>query len=178
MSNILIINFDLVLEQYIPILKNINTMDFKDYSIISNNFILDSNLYKIITNFFNKAIKKNNSDIISFYRTLNSLIPILSDQKNLIITDISYNDINILYQNNINIQRGIWLNGSFSPAISSKVNNINNLLLPSYTIPPVIYDNIFVIGSLDIIPKNLYNYFYLWIDLAANQNNIYYKLLE
>ena len=41
-----------------------------------------------------------------------------------------------------------------------------------------IYDNIFVIGSLDIIPKNLYNYFYLWIDLAANQNNIYYKLLE
>ena len=49
MSNILIINFDLVLEQYIPILKNINTMDFKDYSIISNNFILDSNLYKIIT---------------------------------------------------------------------------------------------------------------------------------
>ena len=59
MSNILIINFDLVLEQYIPILKNINTMDFKDYSIISNNFILDSNLYKIITNFFNKAIKKN-----------------------------------------------------------------------------------------------------------------------
>jgi hypothetical protein len=78
-------------------------MDFKDYSIISNNFILDSNLYKIITNFFNKAIKKNNSDTISFYRTLNSLIPILSDQKDLIITDISYNDINILYQNNINI---------------------------------------------------------------------------
>ena len=70
------------------------------------------------------------------------------------------------------------MNGSFSPAISSNVNNINNLLLPSYTIPPVIYDNIFVIGSLDIIPKNLYNYFYLWIDLAANQNNIYYKLLE
>ena len=57
MSNILIINFDLVLEQYIPILKNINTMDFKDYSIISNNFVLDSNLYNIISFFFNKAIK-------------------------------------------------------------------------------------------------------------------------
>ena len=66
MSNILIINFDLVLEQYIPILKNINTMDFKDYSIISNNFILDSNLYKIITNFFNKAIKKHNRHTIFF----------------------------------------------------------------------------------------------------------------
>lgn len=177
MSNILIINFDLVLEQYIPILKNINTMDFKDYSIIANNFILDSNLYKIITNFFNEAIKKNNNNI-SFYKTLNSLIPVLFNQKNLVITDISYNDINILYKNNINIQRGIWLNGSFSPSISSNINNINNLLLPSYTIPPVIYDNIFVIGSLDIIPKNLYNYFYLWIDLAVNQNNVYYKILE
>lgn len=175
MSNILIINFDLLVEQYIPILQKINTLTFNEYSIITNNILLDSNLYKIITNYYNKALNKNSNNLF-FYKTLNSLIPILQQEKNIIMTDISYNDIEVFSKNNIDIERGIWLNGIFSPTLFSYTNNINSLLMPNYTVPPMKYDNIYIIGSFDIVPESLYNYFYLWIDLAANKNNIQYKL--